>query len=456
MWTSSFIARRRWVRRLLLGSCVGVLPCLGVALPVSALGGPTPSGPVAINGTNALFAVSCPSTSQCTAVDGNPSSTPGGAPSGAPGHELTFNPASPGTPAATTISGGGLVSISCPSSTQCTGVDYGTADEWTFNPASTVPPNPTTIVPIVHSNSFTELESVACPSTTQCTAIDERGTEVTFNPTVPVVTTPVTIDSGVTGQLGGGALYRVACPSTSQCTAIDTLGREVTFNPAAPGNPTPTVISTVQVSDVACPSVSQCTAVSSNPAGGPSYETTFNPASPGTPSPVSIDSSNGIISLACPSATQCTGGGPGVEVTFNPASPDKPTSATVDPVPASGGLARVLKSIACPSTGQCTAVDDFGNEVTFNPIPPPKATGTRLSLSRHTAVTIVGIDTKAKAGAKVLAKLTVSGKVSKKATLTVTASHSFIWKLGKLKRGTYHATFRLAGKVVKTTRIKVT
>ena len=92
-------------------------------------------------------------------------------------------------------------------------------------------------------------------------------------------------------------------------------------------------------------------------------EVAFNPASPGSPTPHSVDPGQIPTAIACPSTGQCTavdlGGN---EVTFNPAAPGSPTPASVD----TAGLAGV----SCPSTSQCTAVDTSGGEVTFNPAAP--------------------------------------------------------------------------------------
>jgi hypothetical protein len=68
--------------------------------------------------------------------------------------------------------------------------------------------------------------------------------------------------------------------------------------------------------------------------------------------------------VACPTARQCTAiDNAGQEITFNSVSPGGRTSSTVDP----GGF---LAAIACPTRSQCTAVSASGQEVTFNPISP--------------------------------------------------------------------------------------
>ena len=71
--------------------------------------------------------------------------------------------------------------------------------------------------------------------------------------------------------------------------------------------------------------------------------------------------------VACPSATQCTvvdayhG-----EVTFDPLSPGFPPPFSLD-------RGRSVQSVACRSTSQCTAVDNSGGEVTFDPTSPGSA-----------------------------------------------------------------------------------
>jgi hypothetical protein len=69
--------------------------------------------------------------------------------------------------------------------------------------------------------------------------------------------------------------------------------------------------------------------------------------------------------VACPLANQCTAADEsGNEVTFDPTSSTTPTSAPIDP----GGVA--IYALACPTATQCTGVDQSGQEVTFNPRQP--------------------------------------------------------------------------------------
>jgi hypothetical protein len=83
--------------------------------------------------------------------------------------------------------------------------------------------------------------------------------------------------------------------------------------------------------------------------------------------PIAVDAAD-IDSLACPSESQCTAVDQnGSEVTFNPGSP-----GSVTPVPIDGS--NFLATVACPSVSQCTTVDADGREVTFDPNNPTDRT----------------------------------------------------------------------------------
>jgi hypothetical protein len=172
--------------------------------------------------------------------------------------------------------------------------------------------------------------------------------------------------------------FMVACPSLGQCTAVDIYGDEITFDPGSPGAPTSAMVDDSYPDSVACPSATQCTAV--DELGG---EVTFDPASPGAPTPVTVDSidsggpsaTNGLVDVACPSVNQCTAvDSGGYEVTFDPQLPATPTLAMVNANPAQGGVGQYpgsnRQAVACPSIRQCTVVDSYGHEVTFNPLSP--------------------------------------------------------------------------------------
>jgi hypothetical protein len=144
-----------------------------------------PGGAVAtaIDGGNDLTGVSCPSTSQCTAVDNA-------------GQQVTFNPTHPNGAAPTSIGDGGSVlnAVSCPSTGLCVAVDAdGNAIEddagtWTLEPIS----------------GAGDLFSVACSSATQCVVADVDGDMAlgTFvgppPPAVPVNEASPTISGALT------------------------------------------------------------------------------------------------------------------------------------------------------------------------------------------------------------------------------------------------------------------
>lgn len=85
--------------------------------------------------------------------------------------------------------------------------------------------------------------------------------------------------------------------------------------------------------------------------------------------------------VACPAVTQCTAlNDDGDEATFDPASPGAPTLVPMTARLALGGGGE----LSCPSTAQCTVIDSNGQEITFNPSAPgqpmPVTVDTRGSL----------------------------------------------------------------------------
>ncbi|HEV3321387.1 MAG TPA: hypothetical protein VG147_04250 [Solirubrobacteraceae bacterium] len=278
-----------------------------------------------------------------------------------------------------------LVGVACPSASQCTAVNAA-GQEVTFNPASPGTPTPITIDSLL-TTTYDSLTSIACPSVGQCAAIDAAGQEVTFNPASPGTLTPTTIDHH--GAIEPGVspvnfLVSVACPSSTQCTAVGYNGHEVTFNPASPSTASTMTVGSYQYSykSVACPSITQCTAIDSYTRRA----VTFNPTSPGTVTTIFIDRLSYLGSIACVSITQCTATDlSGYEVTFNPTSHGKPHPIKID----HGCRLSVsceLWSVACPSVGQCTAVDNGGREITFNPTSPGNRTTARIE--RHSLASV--------------------------------------------------------------------
>ncbi|MGO9789055.1 MAG: hypothetical protein ACLP8S_05850 [Solirubrobacteraceae bacterium] len=124
----------------------------------------------------------------------------------------------------------------------------------TFNPDA---PGTSTPTPIKIDNN-NPLNGVACPSTSQCTAVDYAGRQVTFDPTAPRTPTLAMIDTG-------RHLTGVACPSASQCVAVDDSSRAVEGDPGNPGSWTVDVLAGANplnaLNGVACSSAAQCVTV---------------------------------------------------------------------------------------------------------------------------------------------------------------------------------------------------
>ncbi|MGH3263189.1 MAG: hypothetical protein ACRDNS_14470, partial [Trebonia sp.] len=240
-----------------------------------------------------------------------------------------------------------LNGASCPSQTQCTGVDDN-GYEVTFDPVAPGVPTPVAIDPTGRG-----LEAVACVSTTLCVAVDASGRAVTFDPLSPG-------DAQVNDINTNQGLYGIDCTSASQCTAVGS-GDEVTFDPADVGSPTPVAISGGYMYDVACPTSDQCTAVTRG------YDViTFDPQSPSDPAPVvsQIDPSYPLYGIACPTAGLCTAvDNGGNELSFDPTDPGTPTLMP-------DGMGYGAAYVSCAPALHCTIVGGNGvpsGEVTFDP-----------------------------------------------------------------------------------------
>jgi hypothetical protein len=170
------------------------------------------------------------------------------------------------------------------------------------------------------------------------------------------------------------AVHDIACPSTSQCTVTAGTfgqphpGQEVTFNPLAPGTAIPVTIDASQdLFSISCPSVTQCTTGDVS-----SEELTFNPESPTTLTRADIKT--GIAySVACPAEDLCTATGyPGAKATtFNPMEPGGATPFEL------GQEEQDTFTLACPSVTECVGVSTSGDDVLFY----PKATGMQLPVA---------------------------------------------------------------------------
>jgi hypothetical protein len=127
--------------------------------------------------------------------------------------------------------GNGVSSVSCPSTTQCTVVD-GSGNETTFDPTTgtTAGAGVTALEGDGLAAGLGVLTSVACPTTTTCTAVDLTGNEVGFDPATGAVSA-----AGVVAlDPDGNGLESVSCPTSAAvqgCTAVDLDGHAISFDP---------------------------------------------------------------------------------------------------------------------------------------------------------------------------------------------------------------------------------
>lgn len=288
-----------------------------------------------------MSSIACPASTQCTAVwaiEGEVHHETQGEIL-----EVTFNPLSLSSAHAAGISvikGAGAEEIkvdgvSCPSLTQCTAIDHN-AEEITFEPQ-----NGTVVTDsVIDNHDGREMHGISCVSEAECVLVDLDGQE-SFDPQKPVLggsykfsggfwtaltcvpaetcvavggaeirggeelTFPPSTDTGSVDALSSAGLTGVSCPSAEQCTAVGnekTTGDALTFNPAQPGSPEPAAIDTGGaglLEAIACPSSTQCTAVDAL-----GRQVTFNPHTPGTPEPSRI-AGLGLVGVACPSEEEC-------------------------------------------------------------------------------------------------------------------------------------------------------
>ena len=326
---------------------------------------------VLLDGQNNQYAaIDCPSTTQCTASTGS-------------GRIVTFDPATPTAPVVTNkISNGASINaITCASATQCTaivpaletssvpaiGTDTGVVTEGgevTFDPTTAATLTPTVIDP------NEPLTALSCPTANLCVSADSNEDLFTFDPTSPGSTT----HSSNSHTPQSGAIVGLACPNATQCTAITngtwpsylTPGtQEFSFDPAnfafiGPG--AATFVGPYQMREVACPSTGECTIVDNT---GKNY--VFPPLS------VPLDINGGVplvdipsvlsnsSALACVSNNQCTVLAGDTEETFDPVSGAVMSDYPID-------IGNTMLSLSCPSSTQCTTIDNTGQQITFNPL----------------------------------------------------------------------------------------
>ena len=106
--------------------------------------------------------------------------------------------------------GQSLGSVSCPSASQCTAVDSA-GNEVTFDPTS----GAAGVAGVVALDAGHRLSSISCGSPALCTAVDQDGREVTFQPSAPAGASPAAISGAA--QLNAISCFEISlCAAVDQ------------------------------------------------------------------------------------------------------------------------------------------------------------------------------------------------------------------------------------------------
>ncbi len=427
----------------LTGAIVGLLVAPSIAFAVDGWSAPTQ---LTGSSSNGIAALSCASPTLCVAAD-----THDLAKLGSSGEAYTYNGS-----AWSGASSPDLDWVSCPpGSSSCVALGYISSEwnEFTYSAGTWTSP----LAPVATFSSYPDW--LSCASSTFCVLTDSLGDAyVDNNGTWTEDAKFATTDDH---------LVQVSCASSSLCVAVaiapsGTDGIAYTYS--GTGWSGPAEFDTVgQITSVSCAAgTSFCAAVD---LGGNAFiynGGSWSAAASLEPAPTSHKGHDGLSSVSCASSSFCVAvDGLGNAFTYNGSTWSaavKIDSSTQTTAVCSSGdqFCYGLASVSCASAAFCVALDNNGDVLTLggpSGSSAPTATGSHLSATAGTAVSVVGVDSSAKPGTKVTAKL--SGTESKHATLKVSASHSFQWGLGKLKAGSYKATFTIDDKTIKTTTIVV-
>jgi hypothetical protein len=361
--------------RRVTGGSLAVVCALLALLPASASAATSDplswSQPTLIAGgppfrsTNALQAVSCPSTSLCVAVD-----NVGGADAttDATAATPTWGPHEPMDATRT------LNSISCVAgTTTCAAVDKSgyvivTADAGSSDPTWSRPD-------LIDSGNG--LNSISCASTSLCAATDNDGNA--FTSTDPFASSPTWHEQ--TGVDSPYNLNSVSCvttgPTTGYCVAVTSGGYAVITDDPADASPTWTpsaaAIAPADMTSVSCVSTTLCVAVDNL---GTAVETN-DPTDTSTPplwsTAAPIDGTKTMFSISCTSAVCAAVDDEGNAVVSTNAG-DGPASWIWTTTPQQLPTDGVLFGASCVSSAVCVVVgtSEVGPQTFFST--PPTAT----------------------------------------------------------------------------------
>ena len=377
---------------------------------------------------SAFFAVSCTSSSACTAV---------GVYSNSPGTQVTLAEVLSGTawsiettPNPSGAQGSSLSGVSCTSAKNCIAVG---GSEDGSNPVTTLVENRKGTTwsiessPNVSSGEGSILYAVSCTSTSACTAVgaydDSSGAELTLAEVLSGTTWSIETTSNPAGEQVDD-LHGVSCTSTTTCTAVgayvDSSGAELALAEAWTGGswsldtvPNPSGAVQTSFAAVACTSASRCTAVGAS-LGSSGKGVTLSEMWKGTswsvqttPNP-SGALATGFAGVSCTSATACGAVGVDivngtVEVTLGEAWNGTTWSVQATPNP-KGEQINGLLGVSCTSADACIAVGGAGvnalsevwNGTSWSIKPTPEPSGSEggglsgVSCTSASACTAVG------------------------------------------------------------------
>jgi hypothetical protein len=335
-------------------------------------------------------AISCPSVSQCTAFGS------GGATGEENGAVATFDPSplAEGPRAVIDTHNGNEFTGTCVSTALCVAGDV-EGYAFSFDPTS---PGTPAAVPIDTGTVSGLTGGFACPSSGECVALDPDGYAFVFNPAA--LSVPGTKKISLGDSSSEYSYYAIACASATQCTAVGRLNTdlewvEATFDPQASAEPEPHVVgvgSESGLTGVACPSLTQCTAV-----GSGNDEITFNPSSPGTPALTAFSpreegpaGQQGQAAITCASTEECFATVPGGGV--DQSDPATGGAWTAEAVPAGEGMTwgvigAGVHPVTCASATLCVSVGAGATVgglstppvVAPPPVAPPKITPPKIT-----------------------------------------------------------------------------
>lgn len=375
----------RIARRMGAAAAVTALACAVTEVPVAAATGwsVTPS-PNATYPQGGLAAISCPATTDCTAVGSYPNTTDGGPlPLAETWNGTTWSIKSAPLPVGAV--GGSLDGMACWATSGCIAVGgaFGSASaatplvehwngtSWTAESLD-VPPGSTAAW----------LAGIACPAVDDCVGVGSYQTSSSvFALAEGWNGTTWTEQSVVVPGASGTALDGVACPSIKSCTAVGFQGagsQELVLAVRWDGtgwtvqDGTDTHSPNSSLNAVACSSDTACTAVGVMSLVG-SHALTLVEGWDGTawsiegspnPTPVSF-----LFGVTCPTSTFCTAVGSSATAS-SVATLVETWDGTVwrsksTPNPA-GSVQSQLDAVSCPTASSCTAVGASTYQAFFN------------------------------------------------------------------------------------------